>query len=94
MREGIFSLQSRSRVTVNVTGVRKLSKYGSRRTICSDSVHRSERRFPYYESLEPSPGRNGAGIFDFVPGARSRDTELRLFGQISRILSPFFSDLE
>ena len=25
-----------------------------------------------YESLGPSPGRNGAGIFDFVPGARSR----------------------
>ena len=49
--------------------------------IDSDRVNGSEWRFPYYESLGPSQGRNNAGIFDFVPGARSRDTELGLSGQ-------------
>ena len=33
--------------------------------------------FHYYESLEPFPGRNGAGIFYPNRGARPRDTELR-----------------
>ena len=55
------------------------------RSISSDRVNGSEWRFPYYQSLEPSPGRNGAGIFDFVPGVLSRDTEFKLFVKISKL---------
>ena len=48
-------------------------------------VNESEYRFSYYEPLGTSAGRNGAEIVDFVPGARSRDTEPRLFGYISEM---------
>ena len=41
--------------------------------------------FQYYQYLGPSPRRNGAGSFDFVPGALSRDTELKLFGKSGKM---------
>ena len=37
------------------------------KSIGSDRVNGSECRFPYYESLGPSPGRIGAIMLDFVP---------------------------
>ena len=55
------------------------------KSIGSNRVNESELGFPYYESMGPSPGRNGAGISYFVPGARSRDTKLGLLGQINEM---------
>ena len=82
VRDGIFffsHLRSRARSL----GSEICQIWPHARSIGSDGVNRSEWRFRYYEFTGLSPGRHGAGIFDFVAGARSRDTELGLFGQIN-----------
>ena len=52
----------------NITAVRKLSNMPLAGSIGSDKVNGSDRRVPNYESPEPCTGRDGAEIFDFVPG--------------------------
>ena len=73
--------RSRSRESENSWRSDSCQIWPHAKSIGSDRINESDWRFLYSESWR-SPGCNGAGIFDFVPEARSRDTEFKLFDQI------------
>ena len=81
MRDSKSFLQSRSRSQRSENSQIRFHA----KSIGSNRVIRSKWWFSYYQSLVPSLGRNEAGFLNFVPGARSRDTELGLFGQVSKM---------
>ena len=59
-----------NQVRVKVTGSENFQIW-THTKLDTDMVIGNECRFPYYESLRPVPGRNEAGIFDYVLGART-----------------------
>ena len=71
LQDGKF--MSRSQCHDQGHGGQKVVKYGP-----TVKVNGSLWWFSLYEFLKLSPGRNGAGIFYFFSGARSRHIELGL----------------
>ena len=87
MHDGKYFPHRLHRSTSRSQGLENCQIWLHARSIDSDRVNGCEWRFPYYESLGHSPGRNGAGIFGYNRGARSGDTELRLIAKSAKCSS-------